>query len=362
MGTANSIERKIAAVLLFVLGVGCLVVLRPFLSALLWALILSASTWPLYARLERLLGGRRGITAAIMVLGAAALFLLPLALLASQLAPEVTQVAAVASRWMETGPPAPPEWVKTVPVVGARLDAYWLEIADDGAKLAADLRAYIGPARELVLGIGLRLGSGLTELALALLIAFFFYRDGMAGTQALRLALARIGGDRAEHLLRLAADTVKGVVYGVLGTNLVVAMLAALGLRLVGLPSSLLFGFVLFFLSFIPLAPALIFGPAVIWLMQRGSTGSTIFLLVWYVAVFVVLEGALRSYLISRGGALPLLLVFLGILGGIISFGLLGVFLGPTLLAVGYALLREWNVAETRFGHETGEESLQRAK
>ncbi len=342
----NGIERRVAGILLLLLAIGCLLVLRPFLSALLWAAILAASTWPIYARVERLLGGRRTAAAAVMVTSAAAVFLLPLAMLASHLAGEVRDAAAVASRWMESGPPGPPQWVRTIPLAGTQLDAYWQSVANDGAKLVADLRAYIGPAREWLLSAAVSLGAGVTELVVALLISFFFYRDGMAGVAALRSALGRVGGANAEQLLALAGNTITGVVYGLLGTNLVEAMLAALGLRIAGVPGAILLSFVLFFLTLIPMAPILVFLPAILWLVQQGATAAAIFLAAWYVAVFMLLEGVLRAYLIGRGGELPLLLVFLGILGGIATFGLLGVFLGPTLLAVGYALLRAWNAAE----------------
>lgn len=343
----DRIQRKIGGILLALLALGCLVVLRPFLSALLWAAILSSSTWPVFARLQRLLGGRRAAAAAVMVAGASLLLLAPLAALVSRLAIELTQAASVASYWLEAGPPAPPAWVGTLPLIGADLEAYWQSVANDGASLAADLRTYIAPAREWLLRSGMALGSGLTELVLALLISFFFYRDGMAGVGALRSALARVGGLGAERLLTLAGATVKGVVYGVLGANLVEAVLAALGLWGVGVPAAFFLGFVLFFLTLIPLAPVLVFAPAILWLALRGETGSAIFLTVWYLIVFVVLESALRSWLIGRGSELPLLLVFLGILGGIVAFGLLGIFLGPTLLAVGYALLRNWSLTET---------------
>jgi predicted PurR-regulated permease PerM len=353
-GGRDGIERKIAGILLLLLAIGCLVILRPFVSALLWAAILVASTWPVYARIEHLLGGRRTVAAAVMVVSAAAVFLLPLTLLASHLASEVSEAAAVASRWMDSGPPGPPGWVRTIPLAGERLDAYWQSVADDSTKLVADLRAYIGPAREWLLSAAVSLGAGVTELILALLISFFFYRDGMAGVAALRSALGRVGGANAEQLLALAGHTITGVVYGILGTNLVEATLAALGLRIAGVPGALFLSFVLFFLTLIPMAPLLVFLPAIVWLVQQGATGGAIFLAVWYVFVFMLLEGGLRAYLIGRGGELPLLLVFLGILGGIATFGLLGVFLGPTLLAVGYALLRAWNTAEGERAQATG--------
>jgi predicted PurR-regulated permease PerM len=231
-------------------------------------------------------------------------------------------------------------------VVGGRLEAYWESVDADTAKLTADLERYVEPAKSWLLGTGMMLVAGMSDLVLSLAIAFFFYRDGMATADALRSALGRVGGARAEHLLVVAAGTIRGVVYGIVGTNLTEASLAALGLWLAGVPGAVLLGFALFFLTLVPMAPLLVFAPAMVWLVQQGATTSAILLAVWYVLVFVVLEGALRSYLISRGGELPLFLVFLGMLGGIFTFGFLGIFLGPTLLAVGYAVLHAWNAAE----------------
>jgi predicted PurR-regulated permease PerM len=357
MARDDRIERRIAAILLAVLAVGCLVVLRPFLSAVFWAAILSSSTWPLYARLKTLLRGRRAAAAAGMVAAAAIVFLLPLALLIARVAGEVTQLAAVVSHWMEAGPPAPPHWVATLPLVGTRLDGYWRGVADNGAQLAADMKVYVVPARQWLLASTMKLGAGLTELVLALLISFFFYRDGAAGLEGLRAALVRIGGSRAKHLLAIAGATIKSVVYGVLGTAAVQATLAAIGLRIAGVPAPLLLGAFLFFLTVIPLAPALVFVPAIIWLAQQGATGGVIFLCAWYVVVFVLLEAALRPYLISRGSDLPLILVLLGMFGGIAAFGLLGIFLGPVLLALGHALAREWSLGEDSRAQEDHRET-----
>jgi predicted PurR-regulated permease PerM len=352
MSDGHGMERTIAGILLALLAIGCVAVLAPFLSALAWAAILSSSTWPLFSRLEHLLGGRRSAAAAAMVACAAALLLLPLVALLSRMAAEVTQAAAAASAWMAAAPLGPPPWLATLPVVGPRLAAYWQDVAHDGARLAADLRAYVVPAREWLLATVLRLASGLGELILALLVSFFFYRDGMAGMGALRSLLVRVGGPGTDRLLTLAGATVRSVVYGVLGTNLAQATLAALGLHIAGVPAALFLSCALFFLSLIPLAPLVVFLPAVIWLAQRGAVASAIFLASWYVVVFILLEAGLRSYLISRGGELPLMLVFLGIFGGIMVFGLLGIFLGPTLLALGYALLRDWNAAESGLVHD----------
>ena len=350
---SSRLERQAAALLLLLLAAGCVWVLRPFLSALLWAAILASSTWPVYARIVRLLGGRRTLAATVMVATAAALFLLPLLAMGSRLAAEVPQIAALVSKWMGDSPPPPPAWVGTLPVVGGRLDAYWQSVAADGAKLTADLKYYVEPAKSWLLSTGMMLAAGMADVILSLAIAFFFYRDGMATADALRSALGRVGGGRAEHLLAVAAGTIRGVVYGIVGTNLVEATLAAIGLRLAGVPGAVFLGFALFFLTLVPMAPLLVFAPAIVWLVQQGATTSAILLAAWYVVVFMVLEGALRSYLISRGGELPFLLVFLGILGGVVTFGFLGIFLGPTLLAVAYAVLHEWNASEARMAPES---------
>lgn len=337
------IERYVGAALLLLVAVGCFVVLRSFLSAVLWAVILSFSTWPIYAHIEEMFRGRRALAALLMTMLAAAVLLLPMAALGSRLAGEVTQIAGIVSRWMEEGPSAPPAWVATVPVIGARLDAYWQTIANDEAKFTADLQPYISTARQAILDIGASLAAGIGELALSLLIAFFLYRDGMTGVHAVSAMLGRVAGSHGERLMAVAGGTIKGVVYGIIGTNFTQAVLAMLGLLIAGVPGALFLGFATFFLTLIPLAPAIIFVPAILWLIQQGAIVSAIFLAIWYVVVFIALESVLRAYFISRGGDLPLILVFLGILGGVLGFGLLGIFVGPTILAVGYALVQDWS-------------------
>jgi predicted PurR-regulated permease PerM len=344
------IERQVATVLLASLAIGCFLVLRPFLSALLWAAILSFSTWPIYQRLEHLMGGRSALAASLMIVSAATLFALPIVALGSRLASEVPALAALVNRLVEEGPRPPPAWVKSLPVVGAHLETYWQSVAYDAAKLAADIKLYIGPVSEWLLGLGLSLGAAIGQVLLSLFVLFFFYRNGMAGSRVLRSALARVGGPIAEHLLSVAGATVRGVVYGIIGTNLVEALLAMLGLLIVGVPGAVLLGCAIFFLTLVPLAPALVFVPAILWLIAQHATLSAIFLAAWYVLVFVILEGGLRAYFISRGGDLPLVLVFLGMVGGVVAVGFLGIFLGPTLLAIGYTVLQEWTNAASLQG------------
>jgi predicted PurR-regulated permease PerM len=132
------------------------------------------------------------------------------------------------------------------------------------------------------------------------------------------------------------------VVYGIIGTNLTEVILAAIGFRIAGVPGALLLGFFCFFLTLIPVGPILIWLPATIWLFTTGETGWAIFLIVWSIMVFSVLEAVLRTFLVSRGSDLPMIMILLGLFGGLLTFGFIGLFLGPCLLALGYALIREW--------------------
>jgi predicted PurR-regulated permease PerM len=144
------------------------------------------------------------------------------------------------------------------------------------------------------------------------------------------------------HLLNVAAGSLKGVVYGIIGTNLSEAILAALGFWIAGVPGALLLGFFCFFLTLVPAGPTIIWLPAVIWLFMTGETGWAVFLIAWSILVFGVIEALLRTILVSRGSDLPMILILLGLFGGLLTFGFIGLFLGPCLLALGYALIQEW--------------------
>lgn len=342
----NRIEQFIAMAALAVLAIGCLVILSPFVSALLWAVILCFSTWPLYRRTERLCGGRRTLAAAVLTLLVALVLLGPLALVGVGLADNVTAVAGAVRVLLEEGPPDPPPWLAGLPLVGGRAAAYWQSLAHNGAALAAELRRYVSPAVQWVLGTGLSLGEGILYLSLSILIGFFLYRDGAAAAGRLEAALGRIAGDRGRRLLEVAGGTMQGVVYGILGACLVQGLLAAFGFWLAGVPAPVLLGVLTAVLALVPLGPALVWLPASLWLFKTGAVGWGVFIILWGLFVVGTIDNVIKPYFISRGGGLPFVLVLLGVLGGVVAFGFLGLFIGPTLLAVGYSLLREWTVIE----------------
>ncbi|CAO3456568.1 hypothetical protein [Azospirillum argentinense] len=337
------VRKALVLSMMLILLIGCFVVLRPFIAAILWAIILSFSTWPLHRRIERALGGRTTLAAAIMTLVIMAILVGPLAALGIKLSENVFRVVETVHAAMDRGLPPLPDWLIGVPIVGDRLQVTWSVLVSGESSLRTTLQPYIGQIRDFALASGGQLLSGTSLIALSVLIAFFLYRDGRTAVRRLRSIIGRIAGARARQSLDVAAETINGVVHGVLGTALVQAIAATVGYWIAGIPGVLLLGFVSFFLALVPMGLALIWLPAAIWLASQGRTAMAIFLVAWVGVLVGSLDNILRPILIGRSSDLPFIIIFLGIVGGLVAFGLIGIFLGPTLLAVAYGLVREWS-------------------
>ena len=341
----SKLEQNLGAILLALVLGGCLLVMRPFASALLWAGVLSFSSWPLYRRLLKVLGGRRTLAAGLMTLAMILVMLLPFVIVGATLADNVQELTTATRRWIDAGPPAPPGWLAKVPVVGQTATAKWQALAGDSTKLLQEAKRFIEPVSSWLLKAGLKLGSGLLELALSILITFFLLRNGPSVVERLTVSVGRIAGERGKHLLEVAGNTVRGVVYGILGTALVQAVMAGVGFVIAGVPGAGVLALLTFFLSVVPVGPPLVWLPAAFWLFHQGSNGWGIFMLVWGVGVSSV-DNFVKPWLISQGSAMPFILILFGVLGGALAFGFIGVFIGPTLLAVGYRLVVEWGAAQ----------------
>jgi len=337
-------EKNAGWIVLFLLFAGCLLVMRPFVSALLWAVVLSFSTWPIHRRLLKMLGGRRTLSALLMSTAMILIVLVPFVVVGATLGDNVTELTDAVRNWMAAGLPPPPDWLASTPLFGQRLHDYWQSLAADSDRLMHEAQRLIEPLGSGLLKAGIVRGNGIVELALSIFIAFFLFRDGAALAARLNTGVERIGGARGRHLLTVAGNTVRGVVYGILGTALVQALVAGIGFLIAGVPGAVLLALLTFFLSVVPLGPPLVWIPAALWLFQQGSTGWGIFMLVWGVGVSSI-DNVVKPWLISQGSDMPFLLIFFGALGGALAFGFIGVFIGPTLLAVAYRLVEEWAAA-----------------
>ncbi len=335
-------DKIIGLTALTLLVVGCLSVLLPFVSALLWAMVLAFSMWPLFKRLDAAVGGRRALAALLMTASTTIVFLAPFAIVVVGLADNSSELMDALRGLLAHGLPDPPGWVVELPLVGKRLSTYWYSLAHDQARLALTLQSLLPSARQWLLSGGSYLGSGVLQLSLSVMVSFFFFRDGEVISGRLKRAALRLGGRNAHRLLTVAGDTMRSVVHGVLGTALAQGILAGVGFYIAGIPGAPLLGLATFFLSVLPVGPPLIWAPTALWLLYNDSIGLGIFVGLWGLLVVSMVDNIVKPMIISRGSSLPFILVFLGVLGGVFAFGFIGVFLGPTLLAVGYRVLNEW--------------------
>jgi predicted PurR-regulated permease PerM len=331
---------RLAAVVFLVIG--CLAVLHPFLAAILFAAAITISSWPLFLLLLHRCRQRKTLAAAIMTVSLVLVIILPLTLVTWNIADHAGEVVEHVRDAVADGTFEPPSWLKEVPMVGEQADAYLRKLIGSREEMVALAKRYMEPARKILLGGGMVLGSGVAQVSLAAFVCFFLYRDGLALLAALRVGMFKIMGEHAEEVADTVSRTVRGVMYGLLGTALAQAAVAAAGFLIAGVPGVALLAVATFLFSLVPVGPPLIWGGAAIWLFNQGSTGWAIFMVVWGIFLISGVDNVVKPMLISRGSSLPFLLVLLGVMGGVLAFGFVGLFIGPTLLAVAMGLLRNW--------------------
>ncbi|MDR0234456.1 MAG: AI-2E family transporter [Zoogloeaceae bacterium] len=337
--------------LITLLILGCLSVLSPFLAAILFAAVICVTTWPLYARLYRLCGKRDTLAAAGMTLILIFGLLLPTLFLAMGLHSAVLMVVEIIRAWFKPGNGGIgyvfAEWLRELPYVGEHAFAYWQKISGNREEMQKILQSVLGPFQRFALNVITVVGNGVLQLVLVIFISFFLYRDGAALARMLKDAAERLGGALGVELLTLSNSTVTGVMIGIIGTAMAQALVALIGFMIAGVPGVILLSIAVFFLSMIPVGPPLVWGGAAFWLYSQGQTGWAIFMVIYGIFGISSVDNLVKPILISRSSSLPILLTVLGVFGGILAFGFIGIFLGPTLLALGTVLLKRWLAANS---------------
>jgi predicted PurR-regulated permease PerM len=328
--------------LIALLVVGCIYVLRPFMAAVLFAAILCLFTWPVYHRLWLLLGRRDTWAAIIMTLLLLVALILPMAYLAMNLADSAAKLFDELGYTLRNLQPHAPDWMRSLPVIGNQISRAWEQTNANHEELMKLLQQLYEPMRAFGLRAVQMVAGGFLQLSLVVFVAFFFYRDGAKLVKNLIVVVRRLGGELGEEMLVLSCNTVKGVMLGIFGTALAQSLVAFLGFMVAGAPVPLLLALATFFLSVIPVGPPLIWGGASLWLYNHGEYGWAIFLALYGLLAISTVDNVIKPILISHSSNLPLLLIVLGVLGGAITFGFIGIFLGPTLLAVGLTLISHW--------------------
>ncbi|MCQ8276894.1 AI-2E family transporter [Acetobacteraceae bacterium KSS8] len=349
-------ERIMMGLLLGGVAAGCIVVLYPFFSALLLAAILVFTTWPIFTRLRA--STNRFIAAILMMVLIALLVVLPIGLLASAGVEDAPMVVSGLLHLTAKGLPRPPGWIAHLPAFGHQLDETLQRWSADLNQIGATMQPYLGTIARRILAVLVQIAGGLLQLVIALFIGFFFWISGDALGATVTAVIGRIAGPAAPRLLAVVGGTVRGTVYGILGTAIVQGILTGIGLAIAGVPSPVLFGGIAAFVAVLPIGAPLVWVPAAIWLALSHHLGRGIFLAVFGVVAISGADHVIRPMFIARGAQLPYLLTVLGVLGGILAFGGLGIFLGPVLLGLGYMLTVEFAAGTGEFARPDPEAPL----
>jgi predicted PurR-regulated permease PerM len=339
----RELPRFLLAILFIVLLLATsLWILRPFLSALIWATLIVVSTWPLMLAVQHRLGGKRGAAVAVMTAAMLLVVILPLALAVVTLTSHSDDVTGKVDALAQAGVPAPPAWVDRIPLVGHRVAAKWQAIADlPPEQLHEQAAPYAKRAAAWVLDTAGGLAAFLVHLLLTAIIATLLYSGGESAAAALRAFAYRLAGARGEQSVTLGGQAIRAVALGVIVTAVVQSLLGGVGLVVAGVPYAGALTALMFMLGVAQIGATPVMALAVGWLYWSGNTLTATIFLPW--AIFVsVLDNILRPLLIKRGADLPLILIFAGVIGGLLAFGVVGLFVGPTVLAIAYTELSAW--------------------
>jgi predicted PurR-regulated permease PerM len=318
-------------------------ILVPFLGAIAWATMVVVATWPALLAVQARLWNSRALAVTVMTVALLVVLIVPLLAAITTIVAHAKDFAgwakAIAAFRLSSSPPA---WLVQLPLVGEIALRAWQEIGVTGVgELAAKAGPYAAAVtRWFIAQVG-NLGKLFLQLLLTVVFAAVLYARGEGVAEGVRRFARRLAGENGVNAVLLAAQAIRGVALGVVVTALAQALLGGIGLLIASVPFAAVLTALMFILAVAQIGAAPVFVIPVIWLYWTGSTGWGTFLLVWTIVVSGI-DNVLRPMLIRKGAKLPLLLVFAGVVGGLIAFGLIGIFIGPIVLAVGYTLLKAW--------------------
>ena len=319
-------------------------IVKPFLPAIVWAMTLVIATWPLMLKVQSAVGNRRSFAVLIMITALLLVLIVPLWLAISTIVTNLDEIGDLVGKVLTMRVPMPPDWLASVPLIGAPVAEAWSKLSNVVVSdLAPKVIPYVGALTQWFASIAGSLGAMFVHFLLTAVIATVMY---MSGEKAAGIAIQfgrRLGGDRGEMAVRLAGQAIRSVALGVVVTAVAQTAISGIGLAIVSMPFAAVLTALIFVLCLIQLGPGLVLIPAVIWLFYSGEAVWATVLLVFTI-VATTIDQFLRPVLIRRGADLPLLLILGGVIGGLVSFGILGMFIGPTVLAIAYALLTAWLV------------------
>lgn len=338
----ENFEHMVGLAIVFLLVAACFAIVAPFLPALIWSTFIVVSLWSPLEKITGRLGGRRKLVGVLLGVTIAALLIVPGARVVDALIGSGPRLQAIFDQLVVGDLAVPPQWVADLPLIGAHVARVWGGVFAGTVPIAAELKSIVPAVLGWVAAGGLAIGSAALQFLLVAIACGITYSSGEASAVLARRFAERIGGMNGLEALDIATRVIRAVSLGVVGTALIQAALATLGFWVAGVPAAVLLGAIALILCIAQIGPILVWVPVCIWLYSTGDETTAIALAVWSALVVQGIDNILRPLLISRSARLPLLVMLIGVLGGLVAVGLVGIFIGPTLLAVGHALLLRW--------------------
>lgn len=334
-------ERTVGLVVIAIIVFACFWIARPLLSVLVWGALIAITLAPFHRMIARMLGSRPRWAAALVVLVLLAFFVVPLFFLPGSIERAMTGIARMTNNWTELNLPPPPAWIGSLPVFGPRLSERWTALAGNSQELLANIKPFVGPAVQWLAAQGASLGLTILQILIAIVLAGIFLVSEAGTTATLQRIAHRLGGVSGQNLLNLAVRTVRNVAQGVIGTALIQGALSGIGFAIAGVPLALALGILSFGTSMLQIGTWLVWIPVALWLSHQGETGWALFTTMLGV-IINVLDNVIKPLLIGRSAAVPLWIIFIGVIGGILTIGLVGIFIGPIIIAAGYTIVTSW--------------------
>jgi predicted PurR-regulated permease PerM len=334
-----ALEISIYIGLAILLSTACLLILRPFIPLLAWGIVIAVAVYPGFQKLQLALGGRGTLTSILFTVLVLAFLIIPVVLLAETLVEGVKTLAAHFKEGTLIIPP-PPAGVETWPIIGAPLNSLWSRASQDLSEAVRSFAPQIKAAVPGLLSVSAGLGLTVLQFAVSIVVAGVLLANAQAACEVTCSLCSRIFGDKGPEFQQLIGATIRSVTSGILGVALIQSVLAGLGFLVAGLPGAGLWA-VTFLIAAVLQVGVLVLVPAVIYMFAISSTTKAVIFLVWCLVVALV-DNFLKPLLLGRGVAVPMVVVFLGAIGGFVALGLIGLFIGAIVLSLGYKLFLAW--------------------
>lgn len=336
----RAVEAAIRIGLVALLVAWCFQIVRPFIVPVVWGIIIAVAVYPGYRRLEAVLGGHRTIAATLFTLLMLILLIGPTVMLAGTLAESAQRLAADLTNGT-LSIPAPSESIGSWPIIGEPLERFWRLASENLGAALAEIRPQIATFGSWLLATVAKLGLGVLQFVLAIIIAGVFLANAHGGGQTAREIATRLAGERGADYAELGQATVRSVARGILGVALIQSLLAGLGFLAVGIPGAGLLALVCLFLAVVQIGPAIVLIGAVVYVFSTADTFTAVIFLIWSIFVGLI-DNVLKPVLLGRGVKVPMVVIFAGAIGGFLASGIIGLFVGSVVLALSFTLFKAW--------------------